>query len=614
MAENREAISLPRRKREMRLALRIFRYFWPYKWAMLTALLASAVVSASTAGTAWLIKPALDDIFIRNDAKSLLYVPLAFIGLTLLKGLGRYLQNWCMNYSALRVLEHLRQELFHKIVSLPLSFYENAQVGALMSRVINDVGMIRQSLPAFVQIVRQVLTMGGLLVVVFEQNFRLACWALVVLPLAGFPFAMFSRALRRYGRRNAEVTAGISGMLQELLSGIRVIKAFATEKREITHFDTENARIISINFKQSCISELASPVMELIGSLGIGLVIWYGGTEVIQGAMTPGTFFSFVAALVMLYDPVKALNGANMSVQNALAGAERVFGILDDPDLRMESGGTLTFKEPFRELVFDKVTFRYTEENRGRDNAEAALRDISLTVRAGERVALVGPSGAGKTTLVNLIPRFYEQQKGNILLNGQPLAAYSLSSLRRSIAVVSQDAFLFDMSLRDNIAYGQPPEIQADLERIRAAAQAAFADTFIQALPEGYNTRIGERGVKLSGGQKQRITIARALLKNAPLLILDEATSALDSESEHMVQQALDNLMKDRTSVIIAHRLSTILEADRIVVMENGRIVDSGRHEELLGRCALYTRLYNMQFRTQHASSPDKDTATSSSA
>lgn len=315
MAENREAISLPRRKREMRLALRIFRYFWPYKWAMLTALLASAVVSASTAGTAWLIKPALDDIFIRNDAKSLLYVPLAFIGLTLLKGLGRYLQNWCMNYSALRVLEHLRQELFHKIVSLPLSFYENAQVGALMSRVINDVGMIRQSLPAFVQIVRQVLTMGGLLVVVFEQNFHLACWALVVLPLAGFPFAMFSRALRRYGRRNAEVTAGISGMLQELLSGIRVIKAFATEKREITHFDTENARIISINFKQSCISELASPVMELIGSLGIGLVIWYGGTEVIQGAMTPGTFFSFVAALVMLYDPVKALNGANMSVQ-----------------------------------------------------------------------------------------------------------------------------------------------------------------------------------------------------------------------------------------------------------------------------------------------------------
>ena len=580
-----------RRRKELRLALRVFRYFLPYKWAMVVALLASAVVSGTTAGTAWLIKPALDDIFIRQDGTALLYVPLAFIVLTALKGAGRYLQNWCMHYSALHVLETMRQELFQKIITLPLHFYEESQVGALMSRVINDVGMIRQSLPAFIQIIRQVITMISLLYVVFQQNFELACWAIIVLPVAGFPLSLFSRALRRYGRKNAEVNASISSMLQELLSGIRVIKAFATEKQETGRFNKENARIININFRQSCVSELSSPVMELIGAIGIGLVIWYGGREVIQGDMTPGTFFAFMGALAMLYTPFKSLNGANMNVQNALAGAERVFAILDDPALKTERGGTLPLDEPFRELTFRDVSLHYGDES------TPALRGVSLTVKAGERIAFVGPSGAGKTTLVNLIPRFYDPQRGEILLNGKPLKEYSLASLRRSVSMVSQDAFLFDMTIAENIAYGRDLSSELDMDRVRSAAVAAYADGFIRELPEGYETPIGERGVRLSGGQKQRLTIARALLKDAPLLILDEATSALDSESEHMVQKALDNLMLNRTSLIIAHRLSTILEADRIVVMECGRIVDIGRHEELLGRCELYTRLYNMQFR-----------------
>lgn len=578
-------------RQETRLALRVFRYFLPYKWAMLVALIASGVVSATTAGTAWLIKPALDDIFIRQDAQALIYVPLAFITLTAFKGLGRYVQNWCMHFSALRVLETLRQELFHKIINLPLPFYEEAQVGALMSRVINDVGMIRQSLPAFIQIIRQVITMISLLYVVFQQNFELACWALVVLPVAGFPLSLFSRALRRYGRKNAEVNASISSMLQELLSGIRVIKAFATEKEETARFNEENAKIIRINFRQSCVSELSSPVMEFIGALGIGLVIWYGGREVVQGNMTPGTFFAFMGALAMLYSPFKTLNGANMNVQNALAGAERVFAILDDPNLRTEEGGALALNEPFRELAFRHVTLHYGDES------IPALRDVTLTVKAGERIAFVGPSGAGKTTLANLIPRFYTPQQGEILLNGRPLADYSLASLRRSVAMVSQDAFLFDTTIAENIAYGRDLSQPLNMDRVREAAAAAYADGFVSELPEGYETPIGERGVRLSGGQKQRLTIARALLKDAPLLILDEATSALDSESEHMVQKALDNLMLNRTSLIIAHRLSTILGADRIVVMECGHIVDIGRHEELLGRCELYTRLYNMQFR-----------------
>lgn len=580
-----------RRRKELRLALRVFRYFLPYKWAMVVALLASAVVSGTTAGTAWLIKPALDDIFIRQDGTALLYVPLAFIVLTALKGAGRYLQNWCMHYSALHVLETMRQELFQKIITLPLHFYEESQVGALMSRVINDVGMIRQSLPAFIQIIRAGDHHDQPAVRGVPAELRTGVLGHHRPARRRVPAVAVQPGPAAVRRKNAEVNASISSMLQELLSGIRVIKAFATEKQETGRFNKENARIININFRQSCVSELSSPVMELIGAIGIGLVIWYGGREVIQGDMTPGTFFAFMGALAMLYTPFKSLNGANMNVQNALAGAERVFAILDDPALKTERGGTLPLDEPFRELTFRDVSLHYGDES------TPALRGVSLTVKAGERIAFVGPSGAGKTTLVNLIPRFYDPQRGEILLNGKPLKEYSLASLRRSVSMVSQDAFLFDMTIAENIAYGRDLSSELDMDRVRSAAVAAYADGFIRELPEGYETPIGERGVRLSGGQKQRLTIARALLKDAPLLILDEATSALDSESEHMVQKALDNLMLNRTSLIIAHRLSTILEADRIVVMECGRIVDIGRHEELLGRCELYTRLYNMQFR-----------------
>ncbi len=575
------------REEELRLFRRVFGYVLPYKWIIFVGFIASLLVSASTAGTAWLIKPALDELFISKNLEALMYVPVAFIVLTLVKGLGRYVQNWCMNYSGLRMLETLRQELFDKLILLPMTFYESHPIGVLMSRVLNDVALIRQSMPAFVQVIRQTMTMIGLVAVVFYQDFELACWAMIILPVAGAPFAAFSRALRRYGRKNAEVAADISGMLQELLSGVRVIKAFATEKREIAAFNRENGKIVDIALKQTSVAELASPVMELIGSLGIGLVIWYGGREVILGNMTPGTFFSFMAALVMLYEPIKALNAANMNVQQAFAGAERVFVILDDPVLQEEKGGDVPLDEPFSCLEFDNVSLAYAPD------APLALNSISLTIKAGEKVALVGPSGAGKTTLANLLPRFYEPTSGSIRLNGRPLTDYTLPSLRRTIATVSQEAFLFDFSLEENIAYGQTA---LDKNAVVDAAKAAFAHDFIMALPESYATRVGERGSKLSGGQRQRVTIARALLKNSPLLILDEATSALDSESERMVQRALDNLMKERTSIVIAHRLSTILEADTIVVMEQGQIVDKGSHNELLARCPLYARLCAMQF------------------
>ncbi len=573
------------------LLRRIGRYFLPHKVSIALSMGCMAIVSATTAGTAYLIKPALDDIFINKDEQALLLVPAFFIVLTALKGFGRYFQNYFMNYAGLRVIESLRDQLFTKIIHLPMRFYEDSQIGLLMSRIINDVSMIRDSLPSTVMIVRQILTMVGLIGVVFYQNAELATWAVLVLPLALYPFIYFGRKLRKLGRRNQEKLADISVILQEVFSGIRVVKAFATEKEEAHRFDAENQRLVKLTLKQICVSELSSPVMELIGALGIGLVILYGGHEVISGKTTPGTFFSFMAALVMLYDPIKSLSMANREVQRALVGAERVFEILDAEDLCIETSGDLKFNRDFKEVCIKDVSFAYAD-------GSPALRDINLCVRAGERVAIVGPSGAGKTTLVNLIPRFYEPSSGCIEIDGVPLQDFDLADLRRSISVVSQDAFLFNLSVSDNITYGTP---NVGAGRIEAAAHAAFAHEFVQQLAQGYDTVLGERGVKLSGGQKQRLTIARALLKDAPLLILDEATSALDSQAERIVQKALDNLMENRTSIVIAHRLSTVLNADRIVVMEDGRVVDQGPHAELLGRCELYTRLYSIQFGQEKA-------------
>ncbi len=564
---------------------RCLSYFKPYKMHIFMAVVGMLMAALAEGAAAWLVQPAMDDIFLKKDRTALVLVPVALIIVTCFKGGGRLTQNYMMQFCGLNVLEKLRDALYTKVIKLPVKFYEGAQVGMLMSRIINDVASIRSSLPALVMAIRQVITMIVLLGVAFYANAKLAAISLFVLPLAFYPFIYFGKKLRRLGRKNYDKLSDISVYLQEVLSGIRIVKAFSAEDIERERFEVENRRLVKINLKQCLAGELSSASMEIVGALGISIVLYFGGLQVINNEITPGAFFSFVASVALLYDPVKKLSAASNDIQRALAGADRVFEMLDSADILEEASGDVELVGPIREISFDNVMFAYAED--------PVLRDINLTVHAGERIALVGPSGAGKTTLVNMIARFYDPTQGCVRINGVDLREYSLPSLRKQVAIVSQDSFLFNYSVKENIAYAQSGLDQSAIEE---AAKAAYAHNFVMEMPEKYETVVGERGVKLSGGQKQRLTIARAIARNAPLLILDEATSALDSESEKIVQQALENLMQNRTSFVIAHRLSTVLSADRILVMENGRIVDIGKHDELLARCALYAKLYAMQF------------------
>lgn len=566
---------------------RIAQYFRPYTMRIVFSVVAMGFVAASTAAAAYLVQPALDQIFINKDKQALVVIPFLVVLVFALKGFFRVIQTYQMQYCALRVLEELRNALQTKMLRLPMGFFEQSQVGMLMSRIINDVNLIRSSIPEVIMLIREVMTMFALIFVAFYRNAYLATWAIVVLPLALYPVIYFGKKLRKVGRRNQAKIADISTLLQELFSGIKAVKAFAMEDAEARRFQGHNSKLVHIALRGALYTALSSPVMEFIGALGIGLVIWYGGTQVIAGESTPGTFFSFLTALIMLYEPFKRISKSNMVLQRALAGAERVFEILDSEDIREEDQGQTVLSPPLTDLRFEKVSFAYPGAR------DLALEDISLDLQPGERLAIVGPSGAGKSSLVQLIPRFYAPSSGTIILNKRPVEEYTLQSLRRFIGIVSQETILFNTSIRDNITYGMGAVEESHLEE---AARIAYAYDFITALPRGFDTVIGERGVKLSGGEKQRLTIARALLKNPPLLILDEATSALDTQSERIVQKALENLMSQRTSMVIAHRLSTVLSSNRIVVMEAGRIQDIGSHRELFHRCALYHKLYQMQF------------------
>ncbi|GAB7022263.1 ABC transporter ATP-binding protein [Salidesulfovibrio brasiliensis] len=569
------------------LLKRCLHYFKPHKWKVIIGVLSAVIVSGTNAATAYLVKPAMDNIFVEKDTVALVLVPLAFFGVILIKSIFRFTQTYLMNTTGLLVLERLRNEMFSRIIYLPMRFFEESQVGMLMSRILGDVNGIRESVPTMVMAIREVITCIGLVGVVIYQDWKLAIIALIVLPVCAVPIVHFGKRLRKLGRGLQVQIADINSVVHECLSGVRLIKAFHTEQKEFKSFSKESNGIVRLSKKQVLASELSSRIMELAAGIAISGVLWYGGKQVLEGTSTPGTFFSFVTAMIMLYEPIKKLNDANKNIQKSLASAERVFGLLDSEDIQPETGGTKEVSIPLQEIEIRDITFTYPTVT------TPALKGLNLTVRKNEQVALVGPSGSGKTTLVNLLPRFYDVDTGEIRFNGIPIEEYDLGLLRRSIGIVSQDPILFNMSIKDNIGYGFDNVTE---EQIIEASKAAFAHEFIEGLPNGYDTICGERGVKMSGGQKQRITIARALIKDPALLILDEATSALDTQSERVVQKALDNLMQERTSIVIAHRLSTVLNADRIVVMHKGEVLDIGTHDELLKSCPLYGQLYKMQF------------------
>ncbi len=580
----------------MTIFKRLLKLAKPHMAKFSLALLCMLVVGATTSALAFLVKPTLDEIFLKKNSAALQWIPLAIVGIYLIKGACNYAQTVLMNFIGQRIVADLRAALYRKIQTQSLAFFTKNPTGTLMSRITNDVGFIQGAVSeAVTSLLKDSFTLICLVFVIFYRDWQLAIIAMLVFPLAIYPIAKFGQKMRQIASRTQVTLGSLTALLQETISGNRIVKAFSMEEYENGRFAGENERLLRLNLKAVSINAVSSPFMEFLGGLGISAIIFYGGYQVIHGQSTPGTFFSFLTALIMLYEPVKRLTNVNNTIQQGIAGAERVFSIIDlVPEIRNHSD-SVPLARITREIKIQNITFSYEEAQ--------VLRHINLTIRAGEVVAFVGMSGGGKTTLVNLIPRFYDVTEGAILIDGQDIRNVTIESLRGQIAIVTQQTILFNDTVRNNIAYGNIAKTE---EEIIAAAKAANAHAFILRLPLGYDTPIGEQGTKLSGGERQRISIARALLKDAPILILDEATSSLDSDAEIEVQEALENLMKGRTTLIIAHRLSTIRNANRIIVLVNGEIREEGTHEALLACQGEYCRLYHMQFKDNGRSSEGK--------
>jgi len=566
-------------------------YLREYKVRLLIALVCSGAVAGLTVFYPWVVQHVLDDIFINKDHALLTIIPLAIIGVAILKGLFAYGQAYLTSYVGHWLVSDVRQQLFVQIVRLPIRFHDANTSGRLVARVINDVNEMANAIPSVLKdVFQQGLTFFALLIYAFYLNWELALNVFIVLPVSLLVLFWAGQRIRKFSRRGQESIGSMASVLKEAFTGIKIVKAYSQEDKEAARFFRTNKSFRSVKIKSSRVTALSSPALEIIGFSGLAFIMWYGGGLVIQGGeegMKPGEFISFLAALFMTYGPIRKMAGANASLQRALAGAQRVFDVLDLDSERTKDDGKKSLPTITNRLEFSDVCFSYE------GSEELALQNVNLTINVGEVVAFVGASGSGKTTLVSLVPRFYRPSQGKVMIDGMDIRLVDRSSLRRQIGIVSQETVLFDDLVRNNIAYGRP---DATDEQIIQAAQAAYAWEFIERLPQGLDTLVGENGLKLSGGQRQRLAIARAILRDPPILILDEATSSLDSESEKLVQQALANLMKARTTLVIAHRLSTVQHADRIVVMNRGRIEEIGTHAELLQRGGSYMRLYQTQF------------------
>ncbi len=567
---------------------RLLPFLRPYLFrAFIPAVICMVLFSATNGALPFLVEHVFDDIFAKKDLDALRTLPLIIILTFCLRGVCNFGHVYLMEYVGQRIVEDLRNTLNTHLQSLSLSFFQRHPTGTLISRVTSDTLLVRQALTqATASMMRDATTLIVLMVVAFLKDWVLASLAFIAFPATILPLMRIYQKVRRLSRKGQGSLGYLSALLQETIQGTRVVKAFGMEAYENSRFAAENHRLYRHAIRAGRLKAFVPSMVELLAACGIAAVVWYGGASVIEGERTQGGFVAFLTAMLLIYQPFKHLTRTNTAVQNGLAGAERLFEVLDarsDVEERPQAHSITNFRQG---IEFHNVSFRYQED--------WVLRNVNLSIGVGQVVALVGPSGGGKSTLADLIPRFYDVSGGQITCDGMDVRDLTLASLRSQIAIVTQATFLFNDTVRNNIAYGMPERPEAE---VIAAAKAAHAHEFILAQPQGYDTMIGELGARLSGGERQRLTIARALLKNAPVLILDEATSSLDNESERLVQAAIERLMIGRTVLVIAHRLSTIHRADRIVVLDNGTIVEEGPHQELLAQNTHYRRLYELQFR-----------------
>ena len=566
---------------------RVYQALEPYRSKLIISMVAMMGVALCTGAQTYMVKDLLDKIFIEQNKFYLYSLTIIVVFIFGIKGLFYYTYHFLLERVGLSVIKDFRARIFEHIHIQPLSFFHNYPTGTLISRVVSDVTLMQQAVSsALVGILRDFFSVVVLMGVVFFLNWKLALFCFLILPVAAFPIIKFSKIFRRLSTKAQEETAQVSNMLYETITGNRIVKAFNMEDHENKRYNNQLQLLFDVTVQDAKFRCLQHPLMEFIGGVAIAIFIWFGGKLVIGGVMTIGEFFALMTSLVVAYDPVKRIGKVNSTVQQGLAAATRIFAILDIVPAISDKPDAIELPPFESSIEFKGVYFHYEDDTE-------ALSDINLHVPAGQTLAIVGHSGGGKTTLTNLVPRFLDVSKGCITIDGYDIRQVTMRSLRDGIAMVTQQTILFNDTVRNNIAYGSLERSESDLIK---AADAAHALDFIKELPKGFETIIGEGGARLSGGERQRISIARALLKNAPILILDEATSALDTESEREVQSALENLMKNRTTFVIAHRLSTIKNADRIIVVNNGRIVEDGTHDQLLAHHGEYEQLYNMQY------------------
>ena len=576
----------------MSLYFRILSYIKPYLPRLIAAAICTVLAAAGNLYVPWIIKDVIDSVLAEKNAEMLNIIAAGIIIIFFIRGVCFYGQNYLMSYVGERVIIDIRSAVYEKLQRLSVSFYDKNKTGTIMSYVTNDVSALQA---AMVQNTIDMITEGSVLIGSITAMVYLD-WKLTLFTFCTFPFVLwlmdfFGKRIRKSGRRIQECTADITSILQETVSSARVIKSFVREDYEIERFCNQNFANFRANMKNAQLMALLTPVIEFVAAIGVTAIIWYGGHGVINGDLTAGSLVAFLVYAVNISNPVKRLTRVVGSIQKALAAAQRVFDVLDMKEEIAEIPGAKALPQIEGSVEFKDVSFAY-------DKGEPVLKDVSFKAEPGEVIAIVGPSGAGKSTIANLLPRFYDTTSGSISIDGNNIAEVKVDSLREQVGIVPQETVLFNGSLYDNILYGR---LEATREEVEAAAKAANAHNFIMEFPNGYETMLGDRGLNLSGGQRQRIAIARAILKNPRVLVLDEATSALDTESERIVQEALDRLMVGRTSFVIAHRLSTIKNADKILVLQRGRIVETGTHDELMANNKLYSHLYNIQYREKEA-------------